>query len=300
MNILPGIGISKVRIRMSQQELISIYGKPDKTFHIGLTNEIRLIYNDLMITTCFSHDEKDKLYHIECANPEVYLWKRHIVGIHKDDLMQLLTEMEITKVEYQVYDFYDVIYCEDIGMEFFIEFNHVQKVSVGLIFDSAGNEIIVQNQHILNKGINDMVVYLGIGLDSFYFGLTISEIVHILGNPDKTNIDEREGFIVYYYNEKMTKFYFSSDSDRLITIEVFHPDTYLWKQHIIGMKMNEVEELLIENNISMDPIEDYDFFEVIFCEKIWSVFCFEYGRLKSLEFSVLCDEEGNYIWPSGR
>lgn len=145
-----------------------------------------------------------------------------------------------------------------------------------------------------------MVVCLGIGLDSFYFGLTILEIIQVMGNPDKINTDERDGFIVYYYNKIKTKFYFSSDSNRLITIEVFHPDIYLWKQNIIGMKMHEVKTLLIENNISVGVVEDYDFFEVIFCEKIWSVFYFEYGRLKSLEFSVLCDEDGNFIWPTKR
>lgn len=47
----------------------------------------------------------------------------------------------------------------------------------------------------------------------------------------------------------------------------------------------------------MDPVEDYDFFEVIFCEKIWTVFCFEYDRVKSIEFSVLLDGKDNWMWP---
>lgn len=140
MNILPGIGISKIRIGMSQTELIETYGKPDKIVHVKSSNEIRFIYNELMVTACFSFDDKDKLYYIECANKEVCLWKQHIIGIHKDVLVQLLKEKEAMKIEYLNYNLYEVVYCENIGMEFIIEFDIVQKISVSMLFDSTGNE----------------------------------------------------------------------------------------------------------------------------------------------------------------
>lgn len=146
-----------------------------------------------------------------------------------------------------------------------------------------------------------MVIYLGCSLDDIFFGLAISDVIQLLGNPNKINEDEREGFIVYYYNKKMAKFYFSlEDHNKLYTIEVFHPDTYLWNQKVIGMRMSEIEELLKENSLYTEGVEDYDYFEAIFCREIWSVFCFEYDRLKSIEFSVLCDENNNLIWPKKR
>ena len=142
-----------------------------------------------------------------------------------------------------------------------------------------------------------MEIHLSSSLDAFYFGSTISEIVQILGRPSKINRKERTGFIVYYYNKMMTKFYFSIEEHKLITIETFHPDTYLWDRKVIGMRMSEIMDLLNERNLRAGPLEDYDTFEVIFCEEIWTVFCFEYDRLKSVEFSVLNEENGNYKWP---
>lgn len=98
---------------------------------------------------------------------------------------------------------------------------------------------------------NYMVIYLGCSLDDIFFGLAISDVIQLLGNPNKINEDEREGFIVYYYNKKMAKFYFSlEDHNKLYTIEVFHPDAYLWNQKVIGMRRSEIEDGLWREYVS--------------------------------------------------
>lgn len=80
---------------MSQAEVIKILGKPDKIANIELSNEIRFIYNELMVTACFNSYEMHKLCFIECTNPEVCLWNYHFIGVHSDDLMKLLKEHEV-------------------------------------------------------------------------------------------------------------------------------------------------------------------------------------------------------------
>lgn len=138
MNIRPGIGINEIELGMSQTELIKTVGKPDKIISIELINDIRLIYNELMVTFCFSLDEKNKLYFIECANPEIRLWNQKIIGMGRDDLVQLLYKYEMIRIEYYDYEIFEVIYCEDIGVEFILEFNIVQKVTIGVLFDATG------------------------------------------------------------------------------------------------------------------------------------------------------------------
>ena len=138
MNIRPGIGINEIELGMSQTELITTVGKPDKIISIELINDIRLIYNELMVTFCFSLNEENKLYLIECTNPEIRLWNQKIIGMGRDDLVQLLHKHEMIRIEYYDYEIFEVIYCEDIGVEFILEFNIVQKVTIGVLFDATG------------------------------------------------------------------------------------------------------------------------------------------------------------------
>lgn len=143
-----------------------------------------------------------------------------------------------------------------------------------------------------------MEIIIGRGLGSLVLGMSSRMVKNILGEPDRINTDERDGFVVYYYNKIMTRLFFCVDQEEILhTIDTYHKDTYLWDQKVIGKSMTEIEMLLKENNINTWEIEDYDFYEVIFCEEIWSIFCFEYDKLISIEFSIISDEDGNLIWP---
>ncbi|MGN0292458.1 MAG: hypothetical protein ACI4D3_00470 [Lachnospiraceae bacterium] len=140
-------------------------------------------------------------------------------------------------------------------------------------------------------------IKFGVGLGQIFFGMVPSEVISILGNPDKINDDEREGCVVYYYNELMTRLFFDlENNNRLITIFVSNPDAYVWNQKIIGMRKTDFESLLDKNKIPSRIYDDYKIFDSIFCEEIWSVFGFQYDKLTDIEFSVLADEHNDCIW----
>lgn len=40
-----------------------------------------------------------------------------------------------------------------------------------------------------------MFVSLGVGMDSILFGMTVSEIVSLLGQPDKINLNQKHRYI---------------------------------------------------------------------------------------------------------
>lgn len=139
MNIIPGVGVHGLRLGMSQAEVIKIMGKPDKIVEEKCVHSTWYFYNEWMITVSFDWDEMNTLGWIKCSNPEVSLWNHHLIGMHSDVLMKLLKEHKVMEIEYEEYTSFESIDCEDIGIEFILEFNMVQEVTVGFIFDEAGD-----------------------------------------------------------------------------------------------------------------------------------------------------------------
>lgn len=144
-----------------------------------------------------------------------------------------------------------------------------------------------------------MEIKIGIGLDSIRFGLLQPELIKILGQPDKINNEEREDHVVLYFNNIMTKFYFNLDSQgKLCSIATINPEASLFGQSVIGLAKENIISLLQTNGVSSFDCEDYESFDTIFCEEIWSSFTFEFNRLREIEFSVLMDDSGNFEkWP---
>jgi len=144
-----------------------------------------------------------------------------------------------------------------------------------------------------------MEVTIGIGLDNLVFGMTQDDIKTLLGEPNKISDLELDFAIIYYYNEKMLKTKFDKDENlRLYSIEVFKPDVLMFDQKVIGQTKEQITSILKNLGFSELEFEDYDTFDTVFSEKIWTTFCFEFDRLVSFEFSPLFEEDGEtIIWP---
>jgi hypothetical protein len=141
-----------------------------------------------------------------------------------------------------------------------------------------------------------MKINIGIGLENLVFGMHQEEIKEIMGNPDK--ISETENGTVYYFYDSLIITKFDKDEDcKLYSIEVFNSRGLLFNQIIIDKTKKEVLDLLDMNGYYEVTQEDYDSFETVFCEKIWSTFLFEFDKVRSVEFSPLFDDNDNIIWP---
>lgn len=96
----------------------------------------------------------------------------------------------------------------------------------------------------------------------------------------------------------MSKYKFDKDYNyRLETIETYNPEAGMFGQKIIGMSKEQIKNLLKQNNCFDTEYEEYDFFETLFCENIWTTFEFIFDRLNSFEFSPLFKDENERIWP---
>lgn len=142
-----------------------------------------------------------------------------------------------------------------------------------------------------------MEIVIGIGLEPLIFGMSQDEVKSIWGKPDKITNEELEFAIIYYYNEKLIKTKFDRDEDlKLYSIEVFNPEVRLFNNSVIGKTKKEIERMLENKGYSKLVHEDYETFDTVFCEQIWTTFEFEFDRLKSIEFSPLFDND-EIVWP---
>ena len=134
---------------------------------------------------------------------------------------------------------------------------------------------------------------MGVGMDSILFGMTVSEIVSLLGQPDKINLTERENSTVYYYNQLMIKLYFSEFNHKLkvYSIEVFNNSIEIFGRNIKFLSKMDIEYWLHQNKIHSFQYREYDSLESIFCEEIMCSFVFRFDQLISIEFSALWKKE---------
>ena len=126
------------------------------------------------------------------------------------------------------------------------------------------------------------------GIDNLVFGMTIEEIVGVIGQPDKINTEELSDFMVYYYNNLFVKlYYYAKPRYTLKSIETYNKKTELFGHRIIGQPKYEVIKLLNSNNISSDELVLYDYgrFDTIFVDSFYMTFNFMFDKLVSVLFS---------------
>jgi len=157
-------------------------------------------------------------------------------------------------------------------------------------------EIRLKGKHI--GGGNIIEIKIGIGLDNLIFGMSQEEVISTLGEPDKVNATEMDNVIVYYFNNELIKTKFDEEEDlKLYSIEVHNPEVLLFNKKVINHTKGEIESLLVSNGYTKFIYEDYDTFDTIFCEEIWTTFAFGFNRLRNIEFSPLFKDAENILWP---
>lgn len=148
-------------------------------------------------------------------------------------------------------------------------------------------------------GDKNMEAKIGIGLDNIIFGMNQEETKTILGEPNKISETEKDSGVVYTFNQQMIKLKFDKDNDmKLYSIEVHNPNIKMFNRRIINKTKEEIKSLLMSIGYSDIEYNEYDFFETLFCEEIWTTFEFEFDRLKSVEFSPLYKDDNEIIWPT--
>lgn len=141
-----------------------------------------------------------------------------------------------------------------------------------------------------------MNIYPGIGLNNIRFGITESELIALIGAPDKVCYDPDLERRQLQYNDLRSTFSF--DDTNLHWIECSHPEMSLNGQRFHEMRGQEAIAF-IKSELGESPqLEDYGRFECYSFEKSWVSLHVEYGIVQEIQFGYLFDENDEPVLPS--
>jgi hypothetical protein len=134
MKINPKNGIDQLLFGMKQNNVISLYGEPDKQYHDEDGNLIFLYINHKMRLT-FYEDEAFKLGYLICSHPDLELFSQKIMGKPILEIAQLLTAKGLKPLEIENFDTVDNYFNESNWMIFQVEYNEIIRFELGAIFN---------------------------------------------------------------------------------------------------------------------------------------------------------------------
>ena len=130
MIIIPKNGIDKLVFGMKQNDVLSIYGKPDKQFKDEDQN-VMFIYNDLQLQMSFYEEEDFKLGYIISSNPGLTIFDNNVIG---KTIETLKSELSTFKTwEKENFDLAENYFNEENWLILVSEFNKIVKVELGCI-----------------------------------------------------------------------------------------------------------------------------------------------------------------------
>lgn len=132
------------------------------------------------------------------------------------------------------------------------------------------------------------------GIADLIFGMKMTHVEHLLGEPDRQFHDEDDNMI-YLYNKQKLRLTFYADEDLRFGYAITsHPNATLLGQAIIGKPIGEVIESLPFNAWET---EDFDSVTNHFNESNWLTLQSEFGAIIRVEIGALIDEvTDSFIW----
>ena len=127
-------GIDQLVFGMKQNDVIAIYGKPNRDYKDEDDNVI-FSYNSLKMRLTFYMEEDLKLGYIVASSAEMELFEHKIIGRKISDVKSELVSKGITKFTQEDFDTFENYFNEDHWIIFQTEFDEVVKFEIGAIIN---------------------------------------------------------------------------------------------------------------------------------------------------------------------
>jgi len=129
MKLNPKNGIDQLLFGMKQNDVIAIYGNPDKQFKDDDGNIIYL-YNQQKWRLTFYEDEDFRFGYIITSNPEILLLDKKVIG---RNVVEVKNELPFKSWEMETFDTTENHFNESNWLVLQSEFNEVIRVEIGAI-----------------------------------------------------------------------------------------------------------------------------------------------------------------------
>jgi hypothetical protein len=128
-------GIDKLLFGMKQNDVIALYGKPNRNYKDEDDNQI-FAYNTLKMRLTFYQEEDLKLGYIVASSPDLELLGNTIIGKKISEVKKELATKDITKFTQEDFDTFENYFNEDNWFILQTEFDEVVKFEIGAIINA--------------------------------------------------------------------------------------------------------------------------------------------------------------------
>lgn len=142
-----------------------------------------------------------------------------------------------------------------------------------------------------------MDIKIGHGLGPILFGKSQSDILELLGEPDKNFEDDYQDLNWVYFKGQINLKFEAENDDRLSWIECQSPQTSLFDKACIGLLQTDVVKHIDGKVLGEVEIQDFGSHESHLYADDWLELQFDMGHLSAISFGVLYDDEDEPQWP---
>ena len=128
-------GIDKLLFGMKQNDVVALYGKPNRNYKDEDDNVI-LVYNTLKMRLTFYQEEDLKLGYIVASSSDLELFGNKFIGKPISEVKKELVAKNITKFTQEDFDTYENYFNEDNWFILQTEFDEVVKFEIGAIINA--------------------------------------------------------------------------------------------------------------------------------------------------------------------
>ena len=140
MEILPGVGVGKIRFGMLEADALEAIGPASKTFEEEGVRH--LLYNEMQLDLWFDTEEHNQLEWISCSHPDLTFQGKKIMGMATEAVVELvksgLTEQDVEHDDYQSFESYTL---KEDWIELQCTYGALTSVNFGNRFDENEDPI---------------------------------------------------------------------------------------------------------------------------------------------------------------
>jgi len=127
-------GIDQLVFGMKQNDVIAIYGEPNRNYKDEDDNVI-FAYNSLKMRLTFYQEEELKLGYIVASGTDLELFGNTIIGKKINDVKKEVAHKGITKFTQEEFDTFENYFNEENWIIFQTEYDEVVKFEIGAIIN---------------------------------------------------------------------------------------------------------------------------------------------------------------------
>ena len=136
MDIKLGLGIEDIHFGMTQDEIESLLGKPDRTCkdeEYG-ESEPMIQYNSIKTRLTFYKNNNGKLGYIRSSNPDLKYKNQRIIGKTILESLNVFNDIPKDKWELEQYDFWIQYFNEDWWITLRFDYDKLSEIEIGVPF----------------------------------------------------------------------------------------------------------------------------------------------------------------------